>query len=128
MVKASLLFDPPVIEHRGVSSYAPENTMSAFTRAVQLGIQWVEFDVMLAACGTPIIIHDESLDRTTNGHGNVGDYSYSYLRTLDAGSWFSPSYSGERIPSLEEGHHQQTSTVPTARVDRREKEGHSSSG
>lgn len=99
---ASIHFDPPVLAHRGASAYAPENTMSAFLRAVQLGIKWVEFDVMLASCGTPIIFHDDTLDRTTNGHGDVANCSYAYLRTLDAGSWFSPLYAGERIPSLEE--------------------------
>ena len=97
---ASIHFDPPVIAHRGVSAYAPENTMSAFTRAVQLGIHWVEFDVLLAACGTPIIFHDETLDRTSNGRGSIGVYPYSYLKALDAGAWFDPSYSGEGIPSL----------------------------
>lgn len=97
---ASLHFDPPVIAHRGASAYAPENTMSAFVKAVQLGMAWVEFDVMLAACGTPIIFHDETLERTTNGRGCVGDYSYAFLQTLDAGAWFGSLYSGERIPSL----------------------------
>lgn len=96
----SLQFNPRVIAHRGASCYAPENTMSAFTKAALLGIQWVEFDVMLAACGTAIIFHDETLDRTTNGRGKVGDFTYSYLRTLDAGSWFDPAFSGERIPTL----------------------------
>jgi glycerophosphoryl diester phosphodiesterase len=74
--------------------------MSAFVRAVQLGIHWVEFDVMLAACGTPIIFHDETLDRTTNVSGHVGDYPYAYLQSLDAGSWFKSTYAGERIPTL----------------------------
>ncbi len=95
-----LEFDPPVIAHRGASGYAPENTMVSFTRAVQLGIKWVEFDVMLAACGTPIIIHDETLDRTTNMRGAVGDYPYSCLQKLDAGAWFNPAFSCERIPTL----------------------------
>jgi glycerophosphoryl diester phosphodiesterase len=93
-------FQPPVIAHRGASAYAPENTLIAFTKAAQLGIKWVEFDVMLAADGHPIVFHDELLDRTTNGRGPIGDYSYHYLRTLDAGKWFSSKFSGERIPSL----------------------------
>tara|TARA_R110000868_G_scaffold134591_3_gene346660 strand:- start:202 stop:939 length:738 start_codon:yes stop_codon:yes gene_type:complete len=96
----TLSFDPPVIAHRGASADAPENTMAAFTRAIQLGIEWVEFDVMLAACGTPIVFHDETLERTTNTTGFVKDHSYAYLRTLDAGSWFHASFAGERIPSL----------------------------
>lgn len=98
----SLSFEPPVLAHRGASANAPENTMSAFVRAVQLGIQWVEFDVMLAACGTPIIFHDETLDRTTSASGNVGDYPYAYLQTLDAGAWFKSTFAGERIPTLEQ--------------------------
>lgn len=95
-----LEFDPPVIAHRGASGYAPENTMLSFTRAVQLGVKWVEFDVMLAACGTPIIIHDETLDRTTDTSGAVGDWPYACLQKLDAGAWFNPAFSCERIPSL----------------------------
>lgn len=95
-----LQFLPPVIAHRGASAYAPENTLVSFTKAAQLGARWVEFDVMLAACGQAIIFHDETLNRTTNGCGFVGDYSYDYLRTLDAGSWFDPTFSGERIPTL----------------------------
>lgn len=97
-----LEFDPPVIAHRGASGDAPENTMAAFTRAAQLGMRWVEFDVMLAACGTPVIIHDETLDRTTNAVGGVGDYPYAYLQTLDAGSWYGAAFAGERIPSLQQ--------------------------
>lgn len=97
----SLDFIPPVIAHRGASAYAPENTMIAFTKAFQLGVKWIEFDVMLAACHTPIIFHDETLDRTTNGRGLLHLYSYHYLQSLDAGSWFHPIYAGERIPSLE---------------------------
>jgi glycerophosphoryl diester phosphodiesterase len=102
LVTASILFNPPVLAHRGASADAPENTMPAFVRAVQLGIQWVEFDVMLAACGTPIIFHDETLDRTTNASGDVGAYPYVYLQTLDAGSWFKSTYSGEKIPTLDQ--------------------------
>ncbi|OGT62654.1 MAG: hypothetical protein A3E85_00165 [Gammaproteobacteria bacterium RIFCSPHIGHO2_12_FULL_45_12] len=95
-----LTFHPPVIAHRGASAYAPENTLIAFTKAAQLGMHWVEFDVMQAACGEPVIFHDEELDRTTNGSGRVDAYPYAYLGTLDAGAWFQPVYAGERIPSL----------------------------
>lgn len=93
---------PPVIAHRGASAYAPENTIAAFTIAAQLGIKWVEFDTMLAACGIPIVFHDEEVNRTTNSKGLVGDYSYTYLRTLDAGGWFNSRFSGERIPPLDQ--------------------------
>jgi glycerophosphoryl diester phosphodiesterase len=99
---ARLNFQPPVIAHRGASAYAPENTLAAFTKAAQLGIKWIEFDVVQAACGEPVIFHDETLERTTNGQGEVSAYSYTYLRTLDAGAWFNPIYSNERIPSLQQ--------------------------
>lgn len=95
-----LSFNPPVIAHRGASGYAPENTLAAFAKAAQLGIKWVEFDVMLSACGIPIIFHDETLDRTTNGRGELIDYSFPYLQSLDAGTWFNPIFAGERIPTL----------------------------
>ncbi len=93
-------FTPPIIAHRGASAYAPENTMAAFVKAAQLGIKWVEFDVVLAKCGMPIIFHDETLDRTSNAIGAIDAYPYEYLQTLDAGKWFHPSFSGERIPTL----------------------------
>ena len=98
----ALNFNPPVIAHRGASAYAPENTIIAFTKAAQLGIKWIEFDVMQAACGMPIIFHDDLLDRTTNGVGAVDHYPYSYLKTLDAGGWFDLKFSGERIPTLQQ--------------------------
>jgi glycerophosphoryl diester phosphodiesterase len=99
-VIASLNFQPPVIAHRGASAYAPENTLIAFTKAALLGIKWIEFDVMQAACGEPIIFHDETLERTTNGKGAVDRFDYANLRNLDAGSWFNPIFAGERIPNL----------------------------
>ncbi|VVC76085.1 Glycerophosphoryl diester phosphodiesterase [Aquicella siphonis] len=97
---ALLHFDPPVIGHRGASAYAPENTIASFTKAMLMGVKWVEFDVTLSSDGEPIIFHDERLDRTTNGHGEVSDFPYSYLRSLDAGAWFHSRFSGERIPTL----------------------------
>ena len=97
-----LRFELPIIAHRGASADAPENTMAAFVKAAQLGAQWVELDVMLTAAGEPIVFHDETLDRTTNGHGRVCDYSYAKLRTLDAGRWFSPVFAGEVIPLLQQ--------------------------
>jgi len=89
-----------IIAHRGASALAPENTLAAFRKASEIGAKWVEFDVMLAACGEAVVIHDETLDRTTNGQGRVMDYPYSWLQTLDAGSWFNPIFSREKIPTL----------------------------
>lgn len=96
----SLRFQPPVIGHRGACAYAPENTMASFIKAAQLNLKWVEFDVMSSSDNMPIIFHDETLNRTTNGKGEVSDFSYAYLQTLDAGKWFDYSYSNERIPCL----------------------------
>src|SRR5438445_1086012 len=91
-----------LIAHRGASALAPENTLAAFRKAGEIGAKWVEFDVMLAADGEAVVIHDDTLDRTTNAKGNVCDYPYSYLQTLDAGSWFNPQFSHEKIPTLAE--------------------------
>lgn len=97
-----LIFQPPVIAHRGASAYAPENTMAAFTKAAVLGMKWVEFDVMQAACGEVIIMHDDLLERTTNASGDVIAYPYAFLRTLDAGAWFHHQFASEPIPTLEQ--------------------------
>lgn len=93
--------DHTVIAHRGASAYAPENTMEAFTQAYLMGARWLEFDVMLAACGTPVVFHDDLLARTTGQPGCVGDFPYDVLATYEAGTWFSPFAAGARIPSLE---------------------------
>jgi glycerophosphoryl diester phosphodiesterase len=95
-------FIPPIVAHRGASAHAPENTLAAFLKAKQLGLKWVEFDTMLAATGEPVVMHDEDLKRTTNGHGNVIDYSYTDLCKLDAGSWFNPKFKNEKISLLNE--------------------------
>jgi len=100
IIMTSLHFNPPVIGHRGACAYAPENTMSSFIKAAQLNVKWVEFDVMSSSDGVPIIFHDETLNRTTNGQGEVSHASYAYLQTLDAGKWFNYIFSDERIPTL----------------------------
>lgn len=91
-----------LIAHRGYSSHAPENTLSAFWLAVQHGYRDIEFDVQLSKDGVPVIIHDDTVDRTTDGQGKVADHTFAQLQKLDAGAWFSMSYAGEHIPSLEE--------------------------
>ncbi|HVY53059.1 MAG TPA: glycerophosphodiester phosphodiesterase family protein [Gammaproteobacteria bacterium] len=98
----NLNINPPVIAHRGASAYAPENTMAAFQKAKELGARWVEFDVMLTACDEPVIIHDTTLDRTTNAKGEVNKFTNNVLQTLDAGSWFGSQFTGEKIPTLKQ--------------------------
>lgn len=93
---------PWIIAHRGASGEAPENTMAAFRLAVEQGADMVETDVHLTADGMLVAIHDATLDRTTSGRGFVKDYPLDQIRALDAGSWFSPEYAGERVPTLEE--------------------------
>lgn len=88
--------------HRGASSIAPENTMPAFMEALLQGADGIECDVRLSRDGVPVVIHDEFVDRTTDGFGWVHEYTFAELQQLDAGSWFSPKYAGVKIPSLEE--------------------------
>ena len=90
------------IAHRGASSYAPENTFAAFDRALELGVNHVELDVHFSRDGHIVVIHDDTLDRTTDAIGAVADRTLAELRGLDAGSWFGPEYAGERIRSLAE--------------------------
>ena len=91
-----------LIAHRGASGYAPENTMAAFRKAVAMGMSFIETDLQLTRDARFVAIHDESVNRTTNGQGAVHDLTLAELRRLDAGSWFASSFTGERIPTLEE--------------------------
>lgn len=91
-----------IIGHRGASAYHPENTMFAFRAASEMGAEMIELDITLSKDGIPVVIHDETLDRTTNVKGRVSDYTADELQQTDAGSWFSESHKGEHIPTLEE--------------------------
>jgi glycerophosphoryl diester phosphodiesterase len=91
-----------VIAHRGASGHAPENTMAAFRRAVALGANFIETDLQLSRDARFVAIHDDTVNRTTNGQGKVHDLTLADLRKLDAGSWFGSEFTGERIPTLEE--------------------------
>ncbi|MDO9535649.1 MAG: glycerophosphodiester phosphodiesterase family protein [Bacillota bacterium] len=84
--------------HRGAPEAAPENTLSSFEAAVELGADGVELDVMLSADGKIVVIHDYNLDKTTDGTGPVKNYSLAELKQLDAGYWFSGDFAGEYIP------------------------------
>jgi glycerophosphoryl diester phosphodiesterase len=90
------------IAHRGASEVAPENTLAAFEEALRLGAPGIECDVRLTNDGIPVILHDETVDRTTTGHGRIAEKSGLDLLRLDAGSWKHPRFAGVRIPTLEE--------------------------
>ncbi|WP_114379700.1 glycerophosphodiester phosphodiesterase [Paenibacillus prosopidis] len=88
--------------HRGASGYCPENTMAAFSKALELGATGIETDVQMTKDGIVVLLHDESLARTTGRHQLVKDMDYAELKTLDAGSWFDSAFQAEQIPSLEQ--------------------------
>ncbi len=90
------------IAHRGASSAAPENTFAAFDQAIEAGADGIEFDVHLSKDNVPVVIHDEKLERTTNGEGRVRDFTADELKKYDAGKWFDPQFSGLEIPTLGE--------------------------
>lgn len=91
-----------VIAHRGASSYAPENTLAAFDLALQMGVHHIELDVDFSSDGHIVVIHDDTVDRTTNGAGAVTSQTLAALRGLDAGSAFGAAFAGERIPTFDE--------------------------
>jgi glycerophosphoryl diester phosphodiesterase len=111
---------PAVIAHRGASGLAPENTLAAIDKAAELGVEWVENDVQRTRDGELVVIHDDSLQRTTDvetvfpdrAPWKVKDFTAAEIARLDAGSWFGPAYAGARVPTLEqylrrvESHHQ----------------------
>ena len=94
--------NPKIIAHRGASGYCPENTLSAVQKALNIGVDLVEIDIHLSKDGEVVVIHDETLDRTTDGEGLVEDFTLEELRKLDAGTWFDEKFKGEQIPTLEE--------------------------
>ena len=95
-----------VVAHRGASGHAPENTMAAFRRAVEMGARFIETDLHLTRDARVVAIHDSTLDRTTNGRGLVDLLPLKEVRALDAGAWFgshaAESFAGERVPTLDE--------------------------
>jgi glycerophosphoryl diester phosphodiesterase len=90
-----------MIAHRGGGTLAPENTLAGVRKAKEMGYAGVEFDVMLAADATPILMHDQRLERTTNGSGAIAETAYRDMLKLDAGGWYSREHAGEPVPSLE---------------------------
>ncbi len=109
IVAFSLFFHPDttmpqrgICAHRGAMDTHPENTVAAFREAARLGVQMIEFDVRMTKDDKLVILHDETVDRTTNGHGAVKDKTLAEVKELDAGSWKSATFKGERIPTLRE--------------------------
>jgi glycerophosphoryl diester phosphodiesterase len=100
----SFTFDGPaeIIAHRGFSTRAPENTLAAIDLGIEAGADAVEFDLHTAADGSPVVFHDAMLSRTTNGVGPVRRRTLGQIQMLDAGSWFSADFAGERVPSFAE--------------------------
>jgi len=89
-----------VIAHRGGAANAPENTLAAFRESARLGVTWVEVDVSLLRDGTAVLFHDDTLDRCTDGRGRLSDCTLADIEMLDAGGWFAPEFTGERVPTL----------------------------
>ncbi|MEH6945143.1 glycerophosphodiester phosphodiesterase [Bacillus sp. JJ722] len=90
------------VAHRGATAYAPENTVAAYNLAVDMKADYIEIDVQRSKDGELVLIHDTTVERTTDGTGKVGDLTYEQLRSLDAGSWKGEQFAGEQIPTFEE--------------------------
>ena len=90
------------INHRGYSDYAPENTLAAYQQSKIHGYKYVETDISFTKDGVPVLLHDNSVDRTSNGKGKISDLKYNDIAKYDFGAWKDPRYKGERIPTLEE--------------------------
>lgn len=91
---------PRIVAHRGGGILAPENTLAAIRHGASMGFRGVEFDVMLAGDGTPVLIHDETFERTTSGRGSVPAVAFAEIAKFDAGAWHSDSFRGERVPTF----------------------------
>ena len=96
------IYRPIIIAHRGDKTHAPENTLAAFKLAAENGADAIEFDVKLTADERVIVLHDQTVNRTTTGTGKIFQLPFAVVRNLDAGGWFSEDYRGERIPTLDE--------------------------
>ena len=92
---------PLIVAHRGLLRHAPENTLANFRACLELRLGF-ELDVRKTSDGDLICIHDDTVDRTTDGVGHIGEFSLSEIRKLDAGRWFAPSFAGEKVPTVDE--------------------------
>ena len=102
------------IAHRGASGYAPENTRAAFDLALAMGAGAIETDVQLSADGEAVIFHDGTIDRTSDGHGPLGDHTLAELRALDLGGWYGKAFAGQRILTLAELLDEYAGRIPLA--------------
>ncbi len=91
---------PRAVAHRGAGKLAPENTLAAFRHGAAFGYRMFEFDVKLSGDGAAVLLHDATLERTTSGHGRIDALSFGQIAQLDAGSWHSPAFAGEPVPTL----------------------------
>jgi glycerophosphoryl diester phosphodiesterase len=96
------MLKPWIVAHRGASGHAPENTMAAFRRAVELGATFIETDLQLTRDAHLVAMHDATVERTTNGKGPIRNLTLAEVRELDAGSWFGPTFAGQQVPTLNE--------------------------
>ncbi|MCD6508185.1 hypothetical protein J7M22_16405 [Candidatus Poribacteria bacterium] len=90
------------VAHRGASAYAPENTMTAFRKAIEIGVDCIELDVHICKTGEIIVMHDSTLDRTTDLSGKISEVPLEEIKRADAGAWFREEFRGEPVPTLEE--------------------------
>ena len=91
-----------IFAHKGASGYAPENTLIAIKKAIEMKVDGIEIDIQLTRDGRIVLMHDWKVDRTTTGRGYVYELDFDYIRTLDAGQWFTKDFIGEVVPTLEE--------------------------
>src|SRR5579864_7579492 len=91
-----------IIGHRGAMGYAPENTLASFEEAIRRGADLIELDVQLSSDGEVVVMHDTSVDRTTDGEGLIRDLPWKKIKTFDAGAWYGPEFRKEYVPSLAE--------------------------
>ena len=102
-MQRDLLSEFMVIGHRGAKGYAPENTIPSFEKGIECKANMIEFDVRLTKDGHTVIMHDTTVDRTTDGTGLVAQLTLKQIKKLDAGAWFSPKFKDTKVPTLEEG-------------------------
>ena len=100
MTQKKTLKLPRLIGHRGVKDLCPENTIESISTAFDIGLTYVEIDVKISKDQVPILLHDDTLDRTTNGSGLAVDFEYDFLKKLDAGQFFYNSKTNNSIPKL----------------------------